>query len=275
MKFAICNETYQNEALKAVCDDVAACGYEGLEIAPFTLKDDPSGLTEAEAKNVGDTVRAAGLEVVGLHWLLVKPDGLHLTTPDTAIRERTAAFACHLARLCAAMGGKVMVWGSPKQRNIDNNTTYDDAAKRAADVLRQVADAAGPLGVRIALEPLAPTETNFLQTAAETVRLIEQVNHPAVQLHLDVKAMSSEPTPIPQIIAENRGRTIHFHANDPNKRGPGAGEVDFVPIASALKDSGYDGYVSVEVFDYTPDARTIARESIAYLRQTFAAAGAL
>lgn len=269
MKFAICNETYQNWDFARTCDHIASCGYEGVEIAPFTLKEDPRELTESDAAKVGATARAAGLEVVGLHWLLVKPGWLHLTTDDDLLRRDTVKFAQHLARICAAAGGMIMVWGSPKQRNLSEGWKYEDAAKRAADALREISETAGNLGVTLAMEPLGRKETNFLTTADETVRLIEAVDHPACKLHLDVKAMSDESKPIPQIIEESKKHVIHFHANDPNLRGPGFGEVKFEPIAAALKDIGYERYVSVEVFDYSPDPETIAEQSIAYLRQCF------
>jgi len=269
MKFAICNETYRGWDFERCCAHIAECGYDGVEIAPFTLKEDPREISETDSVKIGKQACAAGLEVVGLHWLLVKPAWLHLTTDDPLLRKDTVAFGQHLARTCAAMGGSIMVWGSPKQRDLAEGWDYDEAAARATDTLRQIAETAGPLGVTIAMEPLARTETNFLNTAAETIRLIERVDHPACRLHLDVKAMSDEQKPIAEIIKESEAYTAHFHANDPNLRGPGTGKVPYPPIVDALRTTGYDDYVSVEVFDYTPDPETIATESISFLKRVF------
>ena len=269
MKFAICNETYQGWDLDRTCAHIAETGYDGVEIAPFTLKEDPRTLTEDDAIRAGETARKHGLEVVGLHWLLVKPAWLHLTTPDDLLRGDTALFARHLASICGAMGGSIMVWGSPQQRNLEEGWDYGEAAKRAAEVLHAASEAAAQANVTIALEPLARKETNFLTTAAEAVQLIETVDHPNCRLHLDVKAMSDEDKSIPDIIRDSAAHTVHFHANDPNLRGPGFGEVQFEPIAAALRETGYDKYVSVEVFDYTPDPETIAVKSIKYLKSIF------
>jgi sugar phosphate isomerase/epimerase len=266
MKFAICNETYQGWDFEPTCAHIAETGYDGVEIAPFTLNDDPRELNDSDGVRLQNIARSAGLEVVGLHWLLVKPGWLHLTTPDALLRKDTVRFASHLARFCAALGGKVLVWGSPQQRNLEPDWDYDEARKRAADALHQVAAAAGAAGVTIALEPLGRKETNFLTTAAETIELIKMVDNPACRLHLDVKAMSDEDKEIPAIIRDSRQYTAHFHANDPNLRGPGFGEVKFEPILSALKETGYDRYVSVEVFDYSPDPETIAVKSLEYLK---------
>jgi len=273
IRFAICNEMYGSEPLESVCRDAAEAGYAGLEIAPFTLHDDPRQLTEADAAQIGRTVRSFGLDVVGLHWLLIKPEGLHLTTPDDALRQRTVEFLCHLARLCGAMDGKVMVLGSPKQRNIPEGDAYEDVFARATDACRAVCEAAGPLGVQLALEPLGTIETDFLTTAAETITLIEAIDHPAAALHLDVKAMCCEELPIPTIIENSAEHLAHFHANDPNLLGPGMGDVEFSPIAAALGKVGYEGYVSVEVFNFEPGAPAIARQSIDYMKRIWAEQG--
>ena len=270
MRFAICNETYEDWPFERVCDDIAACGYEGVEVAPFTLGPDPAALTEAHAAALGEVARKAGLEVCGLHWLLVKPEGLHLTTSDDAVRGRTVGFLQHLARICGALGGSVMVLGSPRQRSVLDGEAYADAFHRAADACRAVCEVAGSLGVTLAFEPLTAEDTNFLASADEAARLMRAVDHDACKMHLDVRAMCSETRPIPELIATHAGDLAHFHANDKNLRGPGTGDVDYAPIARALHDVGYDGWVSVEVFDYAPDGPTVARESLEYLRRVFA-----
>ena len=266
MKLAICNETYQGWTFDKACADAAARGYQAMELAPFTLKDDPRELTDADALGLCATARAHGLDILGLHWLLTKPSWFHITSPDALQRRETARFARHLVRICATAGGRIMVWGSPKARNTLPEWAYDDCFQRAADVLREVSEEAGKYGVTLAMEPLGRKETNFLNTAEETIRLCKLVNHPACKLHLDVKAMSDESKPIPQIIEESREWFVHFHVNDPNLLGPGMGEVKYEPIIAALRHVGYEGYLSVEVFDYSPGPGVIAQKSMDYLR---------
>jgi sugar phosphate isomerase/epimerase len=144
--------------------------------------------------------------------------------------------------------------------------------KYAADVLAVAVPALKKTGTRLALEPLAPKDTNFMNTAADAVELIGMVNSPQCRLLLDCNAMSSEPTPIPDLIRKYAAMLIHFHANDPNLQGPGFGNLDFVPIFQALRDVNYEGWVSVEVFDYTPGVEALARKSIEYMKKCLAEA---
>lgn len=266
MKYAICNETFGDWPLEKAARYAAQAGYTGWEVAPFMLADQVTALDAEARRAYRETVESAGLEIIGLHWLLAKTEGLHLTTMDQQVRQRTAGYLGDLARLCRDLGGDVMVFGSPQQRNRTEGQTLEQAMENAAEVLRDVVPVLEETSVRIALEPLGPAEGDFLNTAAEARRLAAMVGSDQIQLHLDVKAMSSEQTPIPQLIRDNADALIHFHANDPNRQGPGMGEVDFQPILEALRQIGYDGWVSVEVFDYSPGVERLVTESMENLK---------
>ncbi len=273
MRYAICNETFEGWDHGRVCRQVAELGYTGLEVAPFTLAPRITDVTPEQRRRLRGQAEDAGVPILGLHWLLAKTEGLQLTSPEAAVRQRTADYLVELARGCRDLGGELMVFGSPAQRRIPSGATRAQATDYAVDTFRRSAAGIADAGVKLCLEPLAPAEADFIQTAAEAVAILDRIDHPNFVLHLDVKAMSSEAAPVPETIRKYIGRTGHFHANDANRRGPGFGDVDFVPIFRALRETGYRGWVSVEVFDYTPDPVTIARESIRYMRECDAKAG--
>jgi sugar phosphate isomerase/epimerase len=273
MRYAICNETFEGWDHARICAQAAELGYTGLEVAPFTLAPRITDVTAERRRQLRREAEAAGIPIIGLHWLLAKTEGLQLTSPDPAIRQRTAHYLVELAHACRDLGGELMVFGSPAQRHIPAGATREQAADYAGDTFGRAAAGITATGVKLCLEPLAPAEADFIQTAAEAVAILDRLAHPNFVLHLDVKAMSSEAIPIPDLIRRYAARTGHFHANDANRRGPGFGAVDFVPIFNALKETDYSGWVSVEVFDYSPDPVTIARESIRYMRECAAKAG--
>lgn len=266
-RYAICNETYLDTPHEKVCEAVAAAGYTGLELAPFTLASRITDVSASRRAEIRKQAESQGLAIIGLHWLLAKTEGLILTSPDAEVRRQTGLYLAELARCCRDVGGELLVLGSPMQRRIPEGATLAQAEEHALDTLRHALPELERQRVYLCLEPLAPPEANFMMTAAEGKSLMDRLANPWIRLHLDVKAMSSEPTPVPDIIREFAVQTQHFHANDPNLRGPGFGKTDFVPIFQALKDVRYSGWISVEVFDYTPDAETIARESLRYMRE--------
>jgi sugar phosphate isomerase/epimerase len=271
-KYAICNETFKGWTWERTVECAARLGYDGLEVAPFTLAERAGDLDAQRRRDLRRAAEAAGVPVIGLHWLLVKPAGLYVTTPDDAVRSRTADYFVDLVRLCADLGGKVMVVGSPKQRTLLPGVTKEQGLRYAREVFGRALPEAERCGVTLAIEPLTPQETNFLNTARDGIELIEAIGHPRFRLHLDVKAMmGSEKDPIPDVLRASARHLAHFHANDPNLLGPGMGDVDHRPILRALQEIGYSGYVSVEVFNYDPGPEKIARDSLNYLRS--AAAG--
>lgn len=273
MRYAICNETFGDWPLAKACDFAAACGYGGIEIAPFTLAPHAGEVSAAARSDLRRSIARAGLECVGLHWLLARTEGFHVAHPDRTVRDRTVDYLGQLAWLCHDLGGKVLVFGSPKQRSLLPGVSPEEAIEHVCDVFRRLVPVLEATDTVVALEPLSPVETDVLTTAAETCRLLDRIASPHVRLHLDVKAMASESTPIPEIIRASAAWLEHFHANDVNLQGPGFGGVDFAPIFEALAEIRYAGWVSVEVFDYAPGGERLARESIAYMERVEAQLG--
>ena len=266
MRFAICNETFRDWPFQNALAFAQQLGYTGIEMAPFTIKKSAFDISPEKRAEVRRQVEDAGLEVVGLHWLLAFTEGYYVTSPDPEVRNETSAYFSELARLCRDLGGRVLVLGSPQQRNLLPGVSSEEAIQYAAEVITGAADTFDQTGVTLAVEPLGPQEGDFLVTAAEAIDLIERVGLPNVRLHLDVKAMSTEEQTIPEVIRSGAPYLEHFHANDPNLRGPGMGDVDFVPIFQALQDVDYQGWVSVEVFDLEPGIEALAQQSMDYMQ---------
>jgi sugar phosphate isomerase/epimerase len=269
MRIALCNEVLAGMPLQRQCEYAAALGYDGLEIAPFTLSDSPEKISSADAAKIRAVVEASGLVVTGLHWLLVKPEGLSLTDPDADVRARTIEAMIRLTALCAELGGAILVHGSPKQRNITPGESHATALSRLRDGLVQVAAAAADAGVVYCIEPLSRRETELVNTIAEAAALVRSIDHPHLRTMIDCSAAGlTETDPIPSLIDRwlPTGLIAHLQVNDPNRRGPGQGQMKFAPVLAALKRHNYTGTIAVEPFDYSPDGPGVAAFSAGYLR---------
>jgi sugar phosphate isomerase/epimerase len=269
MHFAICNEIFQGWTPDDTFKYAAKTGYDAVEIAPFTIARHVTEISPSERTRLRDQAARAGIAISGIHWVLVQAEGMYLNHPETAVRERTSRYFIDLVDFCADLGGGVIVVGSPKQRNLMDGVTPEQAWQWATTTFQAGVKQAEDRQVTLCFEPLAPVETNFINTAADAIRFVRQFRSPAMKIILDVKAMCSEAKPIPQIIREAWPDFGYFHANDRNLKGPGFGDVDYTPIAAALHEVGYDGYVSVEVFNFDEGPEVIATQSLAYLRRVF------
>jgi sugar phosphate isomerase/epimerase len=269
MKIALCNEVIRDMPFAAQCDFAAALGYDGLEVAPFTLGEAPHLLSAAERIKLRRACSDAGIEITGLHWLLVTPKGLSLNGPDAEIRRKTADVMRRLVELCADLNGSVLVHGSPAQRNVAAGDDPGAAWERARDALAEVAATARAAGVTYCLEPLARGETNFINTVEEAARLVTAVDNPALRTMIDTSAAGqAEAMPVAGLIDRwlPTGLIAHIQVNDRNRRGPGEGEDEFAPIFAALQRHRYDRVVAVEPFVYKPDGRSCAARAIGYVR---------
>jgi len=269
LRFALCNEVVRDLEFSAQCDFAQKAGYEGLEVAPFTLAENPHLISTAERQSLRRAASDAGIQITGLHWLLLAPKGLSITTAEAQVRNKTIEVMRRLVGLCADLGGKALIHGSPQQRNVGPNDDRQQAWKNACDCFAAAAAEAQSAGLVYCIEPLSTRDTNFINSVAEACECLKAINSPALQTMIDCCAAgTSEDSTIPELIDRwmPQGIIAHFHVNDPNRRGPGQGDLAFAPILAALKRHKYSGVVGVEPFDYVPDGPSSAARAIGYLR---------
>jgi sugar phosphate isomerase/epimerase len=267
-RFALCNEVLRGSDFAAQCFLAAQLGYDGLEVAPFTLGDAPHSLSTAHIAELRRSSADAGIAISGLHWLLVKPQGLSLTDPDKMVRARTIDVMRRLVTLCAELGGEYLVHGSPAQRRLPDDNA-NDARAWAIEALWLAADAASSVGVRYCLEPLSRNETNFINTIAEAAEIIETIDRPSLCTMLDASAATRVEAEAPAALARRwlpSGLIGHVHLNDTSRQGPGQGDTPIAPILRALDDGAYPHWIGIEPFEYVPDGPTSAARAIGYVR---------
>jgi sugar phosphate isomerase/epimerase len=273
MRFALCHEVLQPLPFGEQCRLAAALGYDGLEVAPFTLAEDPMAITDAQAREFAGIAQDHGLHIFGLHWLLVAPAGLSIVSADAGLRQRTTQVMTRLVELCALMGGSYLVHGSPKQRSVPEGSTREQAWARARACLQAAGEAAARHGVTYCLEPLSRRETDLFNTVEEAARMVDEIGSPGLRTMIDCSAAGqTESEPVDRLMAQwmPRGVIAHVQVNDPNRRGPGQGGMDFGPILRVLarmEAAGhFPGIVAVEPFDYVPDGPGCAARAIGYLQ---------
>jgi sugar phosphate isomerase/epimerase len=268
MRHAICNEVFQGWPFADAAKFVRSVGYEGLEIAPFTLAETPSAITPAQRAEYRHILASEGLQFVGLHWLMVSPKGLHVTTPDQALRDRSWQHIRDLIDLCADLGPSgVMVFGSPHQRSTVDGSTVAEATSRYTDGLASVAPHALDRGVTILVEALPANQSNVVTSLAQAAAIVEQIGSPAIQTMFDTHNAVDETEPHAQLIEKYFALIRHVHVNETDGKHCGMGDYDFKPLLSTLKRLDYKGWVSLEAFDFSFGAERIARESYNYLNK--------
>ena len=269
MRIALCNEVIAPMPFPAQCEYAAKLGYDGLEIAPYTLSEEPHRLGAAQIAAARAAAEDAGIAVTGLHWLLIKPAGLSISTKDDAVRKKTIDVMLALVDLCAQLGGRYLVHGSPQQRRVEAGETRAAAMARAKDCFAAVAERAQKAGVVYCIEPLSSEQTPLINTLEEASQIVAAIANPAMKSMLDCSSAGRmEKEPLGALVERwlPQGVIAHVQVNDRNRRGPGQGEQRFAPLFGALKRCRYAGDVAVEPFDYVPDGPGAAARAIGYIR---------
>jgi sugar phosphate isomerase/epimerase len=266
-RYAMCNEAFEGRPFGTVCRDLKSIGYDGIEIAPYTLAPDPMDLNTARRRELRDLMLDEGIDFVGLHWILVGPQTLHVTTPDQSLRERSWRYVHNLVELCSDLGpAGVLVFGSPKQRTATGGSTPEEAKRRFVEGLADLAPYAEERGVTVLVEALPYSQSNVVHTLAEASAVVREINSPAVRTMFDCHNAEDETELHSALIERNFDLIRHIHVNEMDGRRPGTGNYDFRSLFRTLDRLGYRGWISLEVFDFKPDADTVALESIKYLK---------
>ena len=270
-RHAICNEAFEKFPFGDACRAIRKAGYEGIEIAPFTLAEDPSTIPASQRREYRSIIQSEGLRFVGLHWLMVSPKGLHVTTPDTALRTRSWQHIRNLVDLCADLGpGGVMVFGSPNQRATTGGLTREQATRHYVDGLASVAPHAVEHGVTILVEALPKGQCDVVQTLDEAATIVQEINSPGVRTMFDTHNAVDEIEPHAVLLDRHYELIRHIHVNEMDGKHCGAGSYDFKPVLNVLQSRAFPGWVSLEAFDFSPGAEKIAGDSLRYLESEIA-----
>lgn len=265
-RHAICNEVYQGWDFARCCRHIRETGYQGIEIAPFTLSEDPATIPAKDRREYARTIHDEGLTFVGLHWLMVAPKGLHVTTPEQDLRERSWTHIRNLIDLCADLGPNgVMVFGSPLQRGTTGGSTREEATKRYVDGLASVAPHAEGRGVKILVEALPPNQTDVVLSLDEAASIVQQIGSPAIRTMFDTHNAVDETEAHAALVERHFDLIEHVHVNETDGGHCGTGDYDFAPVLATLKRLNYQGWISLEAFDFAPGPERIAGESLRYL----------
>ncbi len=267
-RLAICSETFAGSTFIEACKAADRTGYDGIEIEPAHLGQDPAALSGAQRREIKRIMDQEHLLCPGLHSFLKAPAGLHLTTPDAAIRKNSWDYFARLIDLAADLTARpVMVFGSSKQRAAIDGATPAQAIQRLTDGLSALAPHAAQRGVTVLVEPLAPKLCNVINTLEEAMGVVRAVNSPAVETMFDCHNTAGEKKPLDALIREYLPHIRHVHLNEMDGRRPGSANFPFESVLRTLKEAGYQGWLSVEVFDFKPDGQTVAKLANQYLRR--------
>lgn len=270
-RHSTCNELFEKWSLADTCKAVRKAGYRGIEIAPFTLAEDPAAIPAEERRAYRSIIESEGLKFAGLHWLLAAPKGLHVTTPDAALRQRSWEYLRRLIDLCADLGpGGVMVFGSPKQRCATGGLNRAEATRHFVDGLAGVAAHAVERGATLLVEPLSKDQCDVVNTLDEAAEIVKCIGSPGVQTMFDTHNAVDEAEPHATLVDHHFELIRHVHINEMDGRHPGTGSYDFKPVLGVLKRRNFQGWVSLEAFDFSPGAERVANESLRYIESQIA-----
>lgn len=234
----------------------AELGFDGIEVSLRAPDEFDAGWLAEELARTGLELSAVGSGRAFLE------DGLSLTAADAAVRRRALRRLLDLTAFAARFSAVIIVGLVRGARPEAGDGSRE--MRLIAEGVRECADHAAALGTSVVVEAINRYETRFLNTAEETLGLLEMVGRPNVTLLLDVFHMNIEEVAIADAVRAAGRRLGYFHLVDSNRRAPGLGHVEFGSIFSALRDVDYRGWISAEILPL-PDDSTAVRQARAFM----------
>jgi len=267
MKYSVCNELFGSMPLPEVCRLARISGFSGVEFAPYTVFGDfSSGDVSRGVAAMRLALDAEGLEFAGFHWLLAKPEGLHLASLDSTVKKKSRDHVARLLEAAGEMGGGELILGSPKQRHSLPGQDRTETTKILCGVLAELAPLALACRSEILIEQLSPDQTDVINTMEEAVGCVDSIGAPSIQGMFDFHNAMSEKEPWQALVEKYYPYIHHIHINEVDGRAPGTGTSDYGPCYEILKSRKYDRWVSIEIFEIPEDPAATLSESMSLFK---------
>jgi sugar phosphate isomerase/epimerase len=243
----------------AACRFARQLGFDAVEV--FAPPDVDAAALRRSLDDNGLKMAAMG---TGVGWVKHR---LTLTSPDAGVRKKAITFVESVIDLAGSFGAPAII-GSMQGRHGDG-VDETNALGLLAEALEPLANHALQYGVPLLFEPLNRYETNLINTVADGAWLRAKAGAGNIQLLVDLFHMNIEEADVAAAIWAGGGTIGHVHFVDSNRRPAGCGHMDFAPVAAALRNIQYNGYLSAEALPY-PDPVAAASRTIQTYRKFFA-----
>ena len=246
MRLAVSNIAWDAAEDEAIASLLHRYGIDAIDIAPGKYFPEPAKALDEDIAHVKNWWQHRGFEIFGMQALLFGTTGLNLFGPP----EVQDAMLEHLAAVCrigAGLGARQLVFGSPRNRD-RTSLTDQEAMDGAVAFFRRLGDIARASGVAICLEPNPPCYgANFMTTWAETLRVVQEIAHPGINMQLDTGALTINGEDVALAVPKCASFIGHVHASEPDLMPLGDGGTDHAKVAAALKKHLPDHLVSIEM----------------------------
>jgi len=267
MKIALSNIAWENRHLSKYLKLLKKLNCSGVEIAPDIIWPKPTNSSNEERKIFKNIILKEGLDIVGFHALLFsRPDLQFFQSKES--RKATVNYLCELIKLCADLGGKQLIFGSPKNRRL-HNRKYSECLGQIMEDFFQICEFGKKHDIFFCIEPLGPNETDFIKSVEEGGNIVNKIDHPFFKLHLDTKALFATKENPNEILIKFNNIIQHVHVSDENLKEPGSVNSGHREIGEALNKAGYSNYLSIEMRKPDKNIEESITRSVLFVKENY------